>query len=66
MREELVELQTQMSFQEDTVAQLNEVVTRQQREIERLTEVMEQLKGQVESLAAGELEGQEDEPPPHY
>ena len=38
MLDELLELQTQLSYQEDTIAQLNEVVTRQQKDIERLTE----------------------------
>lgn len=67
MREELVELQTQMSFQEDTVAQLNDVVTRQQRQIDELMLAIEQLKKQLESMATEQSETQEEEaPPPHY
>ena len=37
MNDELLELQTQLSFQEDSVQQLNEVVTRQQGDIEIVT-----------------------------
>ncbi|MGB1271114.1 MAG: SlyX family protein [Endozoicomonas sp.] len=64
---ELLEMQTQLSFQEDTVAQLNEVVTRQQKDIERLTEAIAQLKKQLDEIAPVERESQEEEPPPpHY
>lgn len=67
MKEELVELQTQMSFQEDTVAQLNDVVTRQQKQIDELMLAIEQLKKQLESMVTEQLESQEEEaPPPHY
>ena len=67
MREELVQLQTQMSFQEDTVGQLNDVVTRQQKQIDELMLAVEQLKKQLESMATEPLESQEEEaPPPHY
>ncbi len=66
MQNELLELQTQLSYQEDTIAQLNEVVTRQQREIERLTEAFAQLKRQFEEMVTEQLEGQEEAPPPHY
>ena len=67
MKDELIELQTQMSFQEDTVAQLNDVVTRQQQEIDQLKLQVEQLKKQMQEVVAGDLEGDSDEaPPPHY
>ena len=66
MREELVELQTQMSFQEDTMAQLNDVVTRQQKQIDELMLAVEQLKKRMDSMATEQLEVQEEEMPPHY
>ncbi|MGO0307931.1 SlyX family protein [Endozoicomonas acroporae] len=66
MQDELLELQTQLSFQEDTIAQLNEVVTRQQKDIDRLTEAMAQLKKQFAEMVAEQLESQEELPPPHY
>ncbi|WP_299734399.1 SlyX family protein [uncultured Endozoicomonas sp.] len=63
-----MDLQTQLSFQEDTIAQLNEVVTRQQKDITRLTEAFSQLKKQFEVMAAEQQEGgnHEEAPPPHY
>ncbi|MET4820574.1 SlyX family protein [Endozoicomonas lisbonensis] len=57
MKDELIELQTQMSFQEDTVAQLNDVVTRQQQEIDQLKLQVEQLKKQMQEVVAGDVEG---------
>ncbi|KEQ16714.1 SlyX family protein [Endozoicomonas numazuensis] len=68
MNEELIELQTQMSFQEDTVAQLNDVVTRQQQEIDQLKQEILQLKKQLVSISSSQLEEQGDDntPPPHY
>ncbi|WOG26126.1 SlyX family protein [Endozoicomonas sp. 8E] len=66
MNEELIELQTQLSFQEDTVAQLNEVVTRQQQEIDRLKQEMIQLKKQLMTMASSRLEEQKESAPPHY
>ena len=66
MQNELLELQTQLSYQEDTIGQLNEVVTRQQRDIERLTEALAQLKKQFDEMVSEQLEAQEELPPPHY
>ena len=66
MQDELLDLQTQLSYQEDTIAQLNEVVTRQQKDIERLTDAFAQLKKQFENMAAKQLESQEELSPPHY
>lgn len=65
MQEELFELQMQLSYQEDTIAQLNDVVTRHQQDIQHLTEAFARLKKQFEVMAAGQQESQ-DSPPPHY
>lgn len=66
MQDELLDLQTQLSFQEDTIDQLNEVVTRQQKDIERLMDAFAQLKKQFEDMVAEQLENQEESSPPHY
>lgn len=66
MSDELVELQTQLSFQEDTIAQLNDVVTRQQKDIDALKLELEQLKKQLMAMASSQLEEQEESAPPHY
>ena len=67
MEDILIDLQTQLSFQEDTVAQLNEVVTRQQRDIMQLREEMEKLKELYQAmLESAQTEAAVNEIPPHY
>lgn len=69
--EQLIELQTQVAFQEDLLQALNDVVTKQQAQIDalqrelsvhrdKLTHVLENLPGK------GEGGSNEDERPPHY
>jgi SlyX protein len=66
LKSQLIELQTQLAFQEDTIAALDAVVTGQQREIERLTLICNRLASQLDQLAASWAEQQEPELPPHY
>lgn len=64
--EQLVELQVQLAFQEDTVQALNDVVTRQQGEIDTLRLRCDQLEKRLdERLTALEM-SQDEAPPPHY
>ena len=67
MNIDLLELQTQISYQEDTVQQLNDVVTRQQADIDLLQREVDLLRGKLMELIASVREaGLEDAPPPHY
>lgn len=71
MQEQLVELQTQFAFQEDLLQALNEVVTRQQAQIDALQRELslhrDKLTHALENLpAAGESGSNDDERPPHY
>ena len=66
--QQMVELQTQVAFQEDTVSVLNNAVTAQQKEILVLREQLELLKQrQDETIAQVDQAGLVvDEKPPHY
>lgn len=71
MSEQLVarmdELETRLAFQDDTIQALNDVVSRQQLELERLQRAVELLARRQADLAAsmpGDTE--DDQPPPHY
>ncbi|EEB77055.1 MAG: SlyX family protein [Halioglobus sp.] len=66
--QQMVELQTQVAFQEDTVSVLNNAVTAQQKEILVLREQLELLKQrQDETIAQVDQAGPVvDEKPPHY
>ncbi len=64
----LIELETKLAFQEDTLQILNEVVTRQQQQIERLEAQLALLIDRFRQLSdppTGNLKPA-DEKPPHY
>lgn len=61
------ELETRLAFQDDTIQALNDAVSRQELELERLRRALELLARRQADLAAsmpGETE--DDQPPPHY
>ena len=67
LREQLAEVQSQLAFQEDTVAALNEVLAGQQQEILLLRRQLELLKQRQDEQAAQADPGAPvDEKPPHY
>jgi len=63
---QLIELQTQVAFQEDALSELDDVVAAQQRQIEQLTLLCERLGRQLEQVATSWGESGEETPPPHY
>lgn len=63
----LIDLETRFAYQEETLRVLNEVVTRQQQQIERLELTCRQLLERVERVGDGGVKGSlQDEVPPHY
>lgn len=67
MNESIVDLQTRLAFQDGLLEELNQVVTDQQKQIDRLVLSIAALKAQLESLQHTQLMRQSDEPPPpHY
>ena len=63
---QLVELQTQLTFQEDVLQALDTVVTRQQQSIDRLLQLQQRFERQLVELAGTGEPAPEDERPPHY
>lgn len=63
---ELIELQSQQAFQEDTILALNNVVTEQQQQIERLNEMVNLLKNQLDTAVVEVSGSGQQERPPHY
>ena len=51
MNERLTELEVRVAFQEKTIQDLNEVVTDQQRQIDRLTQGLEAVKSRLAAPA---------------
>ncbi len=67
--EQLIDLQTRMAYQEDTLNQLNDVIARQDAEIVQLKQQLRLMAQRLDELASnpGRGEGEvADERPPHY
>lgn len=65
--EQLIELETRLAFQEHTLQALNDVVTRQQQQIEALVREIQTLKDRLRAATPSPVGPLEDEkPPPHY
>ena len=65
--QQLLEVQTQLAYQEDMVRELNDALALQQQEILVLRRQLQLLKQRQDDMA-GEPVGPDnpDEPPPHY
>ena len=65
----LVDVQTQLAFQEDTISALNEAITQQQQEIILLRRQLKLLKERQQELGTHSDDAPPptiDERPPHY
>lgn len=63
----LIDLETRLAFQEHTLQALNDVVIRQQQQIEVLIREVNALKDRLRAAAPSLVVPLEDEkPPPHY
>lgn len=62
----LTELEIKLSFTEDLVDGLNEVLVRQQQQLDALTREVLQLRQQRPDDAAPAFRSLRDELPPHY
>lgn len=61
------ELETRLAFQDDTIQALNDVITAQQLELDRLRRSLELLAKRQADFAAQLPDAAGDEPPPpHY
>ncbi len=67
-QERIIELESRVAFQEETLDELNTIVSRQELELERLTRMVKLINQQLKSLPmefAASNPGDEP-PPPHY
>lgn len=65
--ERLVDLETRITHQDQTLSELNEVITDQQARIMRLEKLCASVADRVQSIAEALPEGGGgDERPPHY
>ena len=67
MEQRVTDLEIHVTHLEHTIQELNDVVFRQQRTIDRLDEELKGLREQLLAVAPSPLGTPEDEePPPHY
>mgnify|MGYP003657159299 CR=1 FL=1 len=67
MDERLIEIETKLAYQEHTISELNDVIYRQQQQIDQLERICNTLTDRVQDMA--ETSGSEKgghEKPPHY
>lgn len=62
----LTDLEIKASFSEDLLEQLNQVVIRQQAQIDLLVQQVSELRRQLQDSASGEFRSVANERPPHY
>jgi SlyX protein len=67
MKERITDIEIQLMHHENTIQQLNEVVTRQQLEIENLQADLKQIMQHLQKIYPSVVRDvQDEEPPPHY
>lgn len=69
MENRLIELETRVAFQDDTIEQLNQIITTQQQQIDRLHKEVVAIVARISESgeAASNIANQSEEtPPPHY
>lgn len=68
IEERLVEIETKIAFQEQTIMDLNDVVYEQHKEIQRLSSICDALMKNIKKFSEITPEGNapEHERPPHY
>ncbi|MDX8406131.1 MAG: SlyX family protein [Mariprofundus sp.] len=67
MENRIIELETRLSYQDYTIGELNEVVTRQQEQIDQLEAALQTLRRHLKQQGSSGLARPDEEaPPPHY
>ena len=63
--ERIIELETRLTFQDDLLQKLDDVIIRQQQEIDELKTQLTSINQQLAEVG-GQVDPQNDGPPPHY
>ena len=67
MGDRIIELQTKLAFQENTIQELNQTVTKLQSEIVLINQRIQLLHEQLKQVQPSNIATQSEEtPPPHY
>ncbi|KAA8696126.1 Protein SlyX -like protein [Pseudomonas caricapapayae] len=66
LEERVMELESRMAFQDDTIQALNDVLVQQRRELDHLQLQMAAMLQRQEEMGSQFETFEEDAPPPHY
>lgn len=66
VEQRLTDLEIKASFTEDLVEQLNQIIIRQQQDLDALARQIGQLREQLPEPGTGQPRSARDELPPHY
>lgn len=66
MDDRVTDLETRMAFQDDTIQALNDVLVKQQQQVDRLQLQMAALLKRYEEMVGQYGVSEEEAPPPHY
>ena len=66
LEQRVVELESRLAFQDDTIETLNDILVAQQRAVERLQLQMTALLKRQEEMVGQFDSFEEEAPPPHY
>ena len=65
MEERIVELETRLTYQDDLLQKLDDVIIKQQQEIDALKAQLMNISQQLNQVA-GSIDIPDEGPPPHY
>jgi len=67
MENKIIELQSKLVFQDETINELNAVITDQQQQLDQLREEIRLLGLRIASVAeSSSVSDEKEAPPPHY
>lgn len=67
LMQRLEQLESRLAFQDDTIEQLNQIVTEQQQQIDKMHRQLRILGKRMKEVTVTQVANQDEEtPPPHY
>lgn len=68
--EKIIDLETRITYQDDTLQELSDIIYQQQKQIDQLNKMMELMLGKLQDISQNQSGSQSthiaDEKPPHY
>ncbi|MGD8567786.1 MAG: SlyX family protein [Gammaproteobacteria bacterium] len=67
MEDRLAELESRVAFQDNTIQELNDVIVKQQHQLDQLVSQYQDIRDQLQAIMPSVLANTSEEtPPPHY